>query len=87
MKYKINKDVLWRDIDGEVVIVNIDTNENCYLNKTGSEVWQMVNKGLDIENIYGELSKAYVAKIDDIKDDINNIIKDLVKSKILLRAD
>jgi hypothetical protein len=83
MKYRIKKDILWRAVSGEVIIVNSNTGENCYLNSTGSEIWQMINKGLDFDRICEKLAGVYNVTNDEIAKDIKNIVDDLVKSKIL----
>jgi len=83
MRYKIKKGVLWREVEGEVVIVKEHTHDNCYLNYTGSEVWNMIDKGMDVINICSNLTKVYNADLKRIEKDVEIIINDLISSKII----
>jgi len=87
MIYRIKKDILWRMVDDEVVIVSGKNDNSCYLNRTGSEVWQMVTDGLSFEEICRRLAKYYNMKKTEIEKDIKNIIDDLLSSKILEKPD
>lgn len=86
MKYKISKNVLWRVVDGEVVLADPDNDEYSYLNSTGAEIWQMIAKGNGLDEIVEKLSKEYATPAETIKKDTQTIIKDLVKSKLIVKS-
>ena len=74
MKYSIRKGVLWQESDGEVIIV-APKQDPVYLNVSGSEVWKLIDKNLDVTKMVEELSKKY--------DEDEDIIKELLKGKYI----
>lgn len=80
MKYAICKGVLWQETDGEVVIV-APKQDPAYLNESGSSVWKLIDKGLDVTKIVEQLSKEYGEDEKVISKDVSNIIKELLKNK------
>ena len=82
MKYSIRKGVLWQESDGEVIIV-APKQDPVYLNVSGSEVWKLIDKNLDVTKIVEELSKKYDEDEDIIKKDVEYIIKELLKGKYI----
>jgi len=82
MKYSIRKGVLWQESDGEVIIV-APKQDPVYLNVSGSEVWKLIDKNLDVTKIAEELSKKYDEDEDIIKKDVEYIIKELLKGKYI----
>ena len=85
MKFKINKNVLWKVVDNEVVLVNSKNDEYSYLNTTGAEVWQMIAEGVSQSEIVKKLSGEYDTSPETIKKDIDAIIDDLIKSKLIAK--
>jgi hypothetical protein len=82
MKYSIRKGVLWQESDGEVIIV-APKQDPVYLNVSGSEVWKLIDKNLDVTKIAEELSKKYDEDEDIIKKDVEYIVKELLKGKYI----
>ena len=82
MKYSIRKGVLWQESDGEVIIV-APKQDPVYLNVSGSEVWKLIDKNLDVTKIVEELSKKYDEDEDIIKKDVEYILKEFLKGKYI----
>lgn len=82
MKYSIRKGVLWQESDEEVIIV-APKQDPVYLNVSGSEVWKLIDKNLDVTKIVEELSKKYDEDEDIIKKDVEYIVKELLKGKYI----
>jgi len=83
MKYKINDEILWREVDDEVVIVDPDRDDYFYLNSTGKEIWELINKGCSIEKIIEVVSNKYKEDREKIRKDIKKFIDNLRKKNIL----
>ena len=82
MKYSIRKGVLWQESDGEVIIV-APKQDPVYLNVSGSEVWKLIDKNLDVTKIIEELSKKYNEDEKIIEQDVKYIIKELLDGKYI----
>jgi len=84
-KYSINSDrVVWRDIEGEAVILNLDTGYYYNLNAVGSLIWQLLEEKKDISKIIETISKDYNISANRAKKDLDSLISDLKKEKLLL---
>lgn len=82
MKYAICKGVLWQETDEEIVIV-APKQDPAYLNKCGSAIWKLIDKGYDETKIIDTLSKEYNEDEKIIKKDVDSMIKDLIKNKFI----
>jgi hypothetical protein len=82
--YKIKNNILWKKIDDEIVIIDSLEDNYSYLNRTGSEVWEMIDKGYAIDQIVVEIRKRYGNEHSEaINKDIHNLFKDLVGHGLL----
>lgn len=85
MGYKIKQQVLWKNVDNEVVIVDPETDNYSYLNATGRDVWELLGQGRTFEEIVAELSTRYDASPEIIRADVLALINDLLSSGIISR--
>lgn len=59
-KYTVNKDnVVYRIIDREAVILNLDDGNYYNLNETGTEIWEAINGRKEPGRIISRFSKEY----------------------------
>jgi len=83
MRYKIKDNILWKIVDNEAVIVVPDKDEYFYLNPTGTEIWKLINKGFTKEKILQNLYKKYKAAKKKISEDVEKLLKKLMKMEII----
>jgi len=82
--FKINKGkIAYRIINSEAVILNLDNGIYYSLNKTGALIWQLIEKGNDLEEISGHLAEKFDAKEEVVKKDIKALIVDLAKENLI----
>jgi hypothetical protein len=84
MVYAIKKQVLWKIVDDEVVIVDPEKEDYSYLNATGKDIWEMIDKGFEVETIVSELCGKYEASEDCIRGDVEVLIKELVETGLIV---
>jgi hypothetical protein len=85
MKYKICSDrVLWKKIDKEIVILDIENDSYFSLNDAGSRVWELLSRGLDIKSISGQIAKEYRADIKKVMKDVESVILKLKREKLII---
>jgi len=83
MHYKLKNNILWKSVDGELVIVKTDTDEYLYLNPTGADIFEMIATGLKKDDIFKELTLRYDASEEMIGSDVDEIMKELKDSGII----
>ncbi len=82
--YFIDSDkIVWRNIDGEAIILNLDTGFYYSLNKIGTIIWQMLNEKKKIPQIIEAMCRDYNNATSKIGRDIEFLIKDLSKEGLL----
>ena len=83
MKYKINKGLITQKIDNKTVIFDSEESVLYTFNETASYVFKKIKAGEDEEKIIDLVVKKYQIKPEKAKKDLNEIIADLEKKKII----
>ncbi len=56
---KIRTDIIWREIDGEVFVIDPQKDSCFELNETAALIFKMLRKGKDISEIVKKISEVY----------------------------
>lgn len=83
---KIQKEsyIAYREIDSEVVILNLETSEYFTLNETASEIWKlMIEKKYDIQKTAKYISEKYSITTEEALKDTENFINNLIKYGVI----
>lgn len=84
VKYSVNKELSWRKLGDQTVILDTTTNKQVHhLNETASVVWEGLTNKLSINEIADNMQKQFYDCSDNILEDIEQIITSF-KSKNLL---
>jgi hypothetical protein len=83
-----NKNLAWRIIDGEAVVVNLenqpDRKEEIFIfNHTATRVWQLCNGKNMLEDIILKLGKEYASKGQDLAGGVERIINQMYAQRLL----
>jgi len=90
--FEISKDVVVREIEGELIIVPIIAgigdmeNELYTMNDTGKEILARLDGKTSLANIALALSEEYNAPSDEIEKDILGLINELEKRKMIINV-
>ncbi len=84
-KFRVCRDIMYNELDGEIVLYN---NKNQYyysLNEMGTEIFDMIEKKMSFSEIEGSLYTEYGKEIErtDLRSDIAYIVADLISEKII----
>jgi len=90
-KYKISDSIISKQIEGELVIVPLDSgmgdlNSELYsLNKTGVAVWEKLDGEKSVFMIIQDISVEYSVSSETIESEIINLIKELFQRKLIFK--
>lgn len=90
--YLPSEKVVTREIEGDLIIVPIenkfaDFNDALYsLNSTGKAIWELLDQNMSVESICKKLSQEYSAQPGVIENDIMQILNELLKMDIIIKA-
>ncbi|MDP3143558.1 MAG: PqqD family protein [Candidatus Omnitrophota bacterium] len=73
----------WRVIDGEVVILNLDSGYYYRLDPVGTQIWQMLEKKKRQGEIIKNLAKQYSQPESRIQKDFDSLVKDFKKEGLI----
>jgi hypothetical protein len=88
MAYRVSKNVLWKLIDDEIVIIDTRKDDYSYLNSTGSEVWEMLVQGGALDTIIAELGRRYDGvNSASIREDVQGLLQNLLSNGLIEESD
>lgn len=81
------ENVIWRQIDDEIVVVSDDGQTLCTLNKTATLVWLMLDGTRDIEAITTDICERFNISFKDAYNDVSIIIDGFVQTGIASKSE
>ena len=86
-KLEIADDILFRELDGESVILNMN-NENYYgLDEVGTQMWNVLTSSPSIQFAMENLLQEYDVPEDRLRKDLNALIEQLIDKGMLQLLD
>jgi len=75
--------VIHETIDGEVVIVNLDTGNYYSLDKTGANIWNLIEKNLTLGHITEFLVRHFEGDQENIEKSLHRFAEELVREGLI----
>ena len=72
---------------GESVLLHIGTKTYFSLNETGSVIWDLISKGLTVEEISQKLESEFDVTEERAQQSVINLTEELVKEKLVAVSD
>ncbi|HEX2914866.1 MAG TPA: PqqD family protein [Chloroflexia bacterium] len=87
MKLSIPEDVLIQDLDGELVLLNLENEQYYGLDEVGSAMWTALTKSESVEAACQSLEAAYEVEPERLEQDLHEFVEQLVKNGLLKVAE
>jgi hypothetical protein len=71
------KDLVWREVDGETVIIAPDNKYLRVLNSVGSSIWSKLDGRLSVQDIVANISSEYGVDAGTAREDVLVFIREL----------
>ncbi len=82
--YRVNQPSVISDmIDGEVIIINMDSGTYFSLLSTGVEIWQLIQVGAAVDQIHTILASRYSAGPDEISSALADLLNKLESEHLI----
>jgi hypothetical protein len=78
-RFVISKEALFRDLDGEAVILNLDAGTYYGLNAVGTRMWQLLERHGQLRPVFEALCREYEAAPDDLERDLIELVARLAE--------
>lgn len=85
MKYSRSEDYVFNEVDGEMVMMNIETGAYASLNETGKSIWNLLEEPKSLEELLPSLVEEYDIDEATAKTDVGTFLGKLVEQQILTK--
>ncbi len=76
--------VLVRHLDGESVLLNLETEKYFGLDGTGTRMWELATQSPSIEAAYGKLTEEFEVEPHVLRDHLVELLEQLVDNGLLI---
>ena len=77
------KDVIWRRIGDDIVVIKDDGLSTHVLNKTAAFIWEMCNGDFGIDEIATHLCEHFDVSFEEVRADVRETIEKLTQAGIM----
>ena len=82
--YKIDSNIIWRDVDGVVYILQPEREEIHALNETGTLIWKLMSKGYSLKQIQQRFVSLYNVSSQEAQSDIQEFVDRYIREKFFV---
>lgn len=87
MQYRMNEpSVASETIDGEVVIINLETGTYFSLTFVASQIWELLGRGMTAKQIVDQIDSKYNSNGVDLTHTVETFIDSLIEEKLIVEA-
>jgi len=84
-KFRVNTPhIVYDNIEGETILINLKNGNYYNIDKYGSLIWEIIEKGVDIEELTEVIVSFFNLPGDQIKEDIDILISDLLMENLII---
>ncbi len=76
-------DVVVTELEGEAVLLDMETKLYFTLNSTGAFIWKAISKGLTLEQVAEQLTQEYDVCHDYAKQCVLDLVSTLLKERLV----
>lgn len=80
---EIPSDVLFQELQGEAVLLNLQTERYYGLDPVGTRMWQLMTENGDVAAAFDQLSKEYEVAPDRLREDMAQLLAKLSELGLL----
>lgn len=76
--------VFSQEVDGEMVLLDMNSESYFGLDETGSAIWQAMQKTGSLQEVYEEMLEQYEVDAEILEQDILNFVEKLIESGLVM---
>jgi hypothetical protein len=82
-KVNVSDDVLFQILEGETVLLNMETEQYFALNDIGSKIWELISNEKSISEVFKKLLHEYEVEDETLKNDFSNLLLKMESKKLI----
>ena len=83
---RISADVIFRDLEGEAVLLDLASGSYFGLNPVGTRVWTLLASGATVDAVIAALSAEFDADAAQIAQDVEDLLAELTARGLVIAA-
>ena len=80
--FVISKDAVFRDLDGEAVILDLNAGTYFGLNKVGTRIWQLIAERGALRAVFDSLCVEYDVEPETLERDLLDLVGSLAEARL-----
>jgi len=84
--HRLSPDVVFRDLEGEAVLLDLSSGRYFGLNAVGTRIWTLLDTGTPVERIVQTIAEEYDADAAQIGRDVKALIDELASRGLIVRG-
>lgn len=85
-EYGVPDGVLFNDVAGEAVLLNLDTGQYYALNQAGARLWHLLLEHRRLEPVLERMLAEYEVAPEQLRDDVDALLEELLERRLLVRT-
>jgi hypothetical protein len=85
-RFVISADVVHRELQGEAVVLSLETGTYFGLNPTGTHVWRLLERGATLTEMVGAVSRHYNKPATQVEPDVKQLLTELEAKGLVTAA-
>ena len=83
-KVKVDPDVLFQEVNGETVLLNLKNESYFGLDATGTRVWQLLHEQDEIMHVFKTMLEEYDVDEKQLEQDLRKLIADMEEAELIV---
>jgi len=75
--------VLFRELDGEAVLLDLEREQYFGLNELGTRVWKALHAGSEVAAIVTGIAEEFDIEPEQVRSDVEELIEDLKSAQLI----
>lgn len=82
-KVRISPDVLFQEVSGETVLLDLASENYFGLDAVGTRIWILLNEGASIGKVLDTLEREYDVDRSVLEDDVAGLLENLAEARLI----
>lgn len=82
-KISVSPEVLFQEVDGETVLLDLQGESYFGLDKVGTRIWQLMQTHTDLQTIYDSMLEEFDVEPERLEKDLLTLLKDLTEEGLV----
>jgi hypothetical protein len=83
---KVSDEVVFRELDGEAVLLNLASGMYFGLDETGTRIWQLIDQHRHLAEVLAALCEEFDVSRDTMERDLLTLVSELSEKGLLVAA-